>query len=148
MNPLEQLSEDRAQWLAAAPTAHLATADATGAPHVIPICYVSDGNALFSVLDQKPKRAQVTRLRRVRNIQENPRVSLVVDHYEEDWSRLGYILVMGTAELLFEGGERDGAVRLLRQKYSQYLAMDLDANPVIKITPQRVVTWGTVPTLP
>ena len=148
MNPLDQLSEDRAQWLAAAPTAHLATADASGAPHVIPICYAFDGQALFSVLDQKPKRAQITRLRRVRNIQENPQVSVVVDHYEEDWSRLGYILVMGTANLLFEGLEHDTAVRLLRQKYSQYLAMDLDANPVIKITPQRVVCWGTAPTTP
>ena len=148
MNPLDQLSEDRAQWLAAAPTAHLATADASGAPHVIPICYAFDGQALFSVLDQKPKRARVTRLRRVRNIQENPQVSVVVDHYEEDWSRLGYILVMGTAKLLFEGREHDTAVGLLRQKYSQYLAMDLDANPVIKITPQRVVCWGAAPTTP
>jgi len=69
---------------------------------------------------------------------------MVVDHYDEDWSRLGYILIMGKAELLFDGRERDGAVRLLRQKYPQYRAMDLDANPVIKITPQRVVTWGTV----
>lgn len=145
MNPLGQLSEDRAQWLAAAPTAHLATADASGAPHVIPICYAFDGQALFSVLDQKPKRAQVTRLRRVRNIQENPQVSVVVDHYEEDWSRLGYILVMGTATLLFEGREHDTAVRLLRRKYFQYLAMDLDANPVIKITPQRIICWGAVP---
>ena len=72
MNPLEQLSQEHARWLAAAPSAHLATADASGAPHVIPVCYASDGQFLFSVLDQKPKRAEVTRLRRVRNIQENP----------------------------------------------------------------------------
>ncbi len=148
MNPLEQLSQDHAQWLAAAPTAHLATADASGAPHVIPVCYAFDGQALFSVLDQKPKRAQVTRLRRVKNIQENPRVSLVVDHYEEDWSRLGYILVMGTTELLFDGTEHDEAVKLLREKYSQYRSMGLDANPVIKITPHRFVCWGAVPTAP
>lgn len=145
MNPLEELSQDQARWLAAAPSAHLATADASGAPHVIPVCYACDGESLFSVLDQKPKRAQVTRLRRVRNIQENPQVSLVVDHYEDDWSRLGYILVLGKAELLLDGGERDSAVRLLRRKYSQYRTMDVDANPVIKITPQRVVCWGAVP---
>ena len=148
MNPLEQLSQEQSRWLASAPNAHLATADASGAPHVIPICYACDGRALFSVLDQKPKRAQVTRLRRVRNIQENPRVSLVVDHYEEDWSGLGYILLIGTAELIFEGPEHEAAVRLLRQKYPQYRTMDVDANPVIKITPQRVVCWGAVPTLP
>ena len=148
MNPLEQLSQEQSRWLASVPNAHLATADASGAPHVIPVCYASDGQFLFSVLDQKPKRAQVTRLRRVRNIQENPRVSLVVDHYEEDWSCLGYILVLGKAELLLGGAERDGAVRLLRRKYPQYRTMDVEANPVIKITPQRVVCWGAVPILP
>ena len=142
---MEQLSEARAHWLASAPIGHLATADASGAPHVIPVCYAFDGRALFSVLDQKPKSAQLIRLRRVRNIQANPQVSLVVDHYEEDWSRLGYILVVGSAELLLEGQEHDGAVQLLRRKYSQYRAMDLEANPVIKITPQRVVCWGAIP---
>ena len=142
---MEQLSEARAHWLAAAPIGHLATADASGVPHVIPICYAFDGRALFSVLDQKPKSAELIRLRRVRNIQANPQVSLVVDHYEENWSRLGYILVLGKAELLLQGEEHDDAVRLLRQKYSQYRAMDLATNPVIKITPHRVVCWGDIP---
>ena len=142
---MEQLSEARARWLATAPIARLATADAAGAPHVIPVCYAFDGRAIFSVLDQKPKRAALTRLRRVRNILANPQVALVLDHYEEDWSRLGYILVVGQAELLLEGDERDGAVRLLREKYHQYRAMDLETNPVIKITPDRMVSWGVVP---
>lgn len=145
MTALEQLSEAWAHWLAVAPSGHLATADASGAPHVIPVCYAFDGRNLFSVLDQKPKSAELIRLRRVRNIQANPQVSLVVDHYEEDWSRLGYILVLGKAELLLEGEEHDGAVRMLREKYSQYRAMDLEANPVIKIVPHRVVCWGAVP---
>jgi PPOX class probable F420-dependent enzyme len=142
---LEQLSEARAHWLTVAPVARLATADGSGAPHVIPVCYAFDGRFLFSVLDQKPKSAELIRLRRVRNIQANPQVSLVVDHYEEDWSRLGYILVLGKAELLLEGEEHDGAVRLLRRKYVQYRAMDLEANPVIKITPHRAVCWGVAP---
>ena len=145
MTAVEQLSEDRSSWLARAPIGHLATADASGAPHVIPVCYAFDGRAIFTVLDQKPKSAQLIRLRRVKNIQANPQVSLVVDHYEEDWSRLGYILVIGKAELLLEGEEHDGAVRFLRQKYPQYRAMDLGPNPVIKITPQRIVCWGAVP---
>ena len=145
MTALEQLSEARASWLAAAPIGHLATADASGLPHVIPVCFVFDGRALFSVLDQKPKSAELIRLRRVRNIQANPQVSLVVDHYEEDWNHLGYILVIGEAVLLLEGQEHDGAVWSLRQKYSQYRTMDLGANPVIKITPHRVVCWGAVP---
>ena len=142
---MEQLSEARANWLASASIGHLATADVSGLPHVIPVCYVFDGRALFSVLDQKPKSAELIRLRRVKNIQANPQVSLVVDHYEEDWSRLGYILVIGKAEVLLEGEEHDGAVRLLREKYSQYRAMALEANPVIKITPNRMVCWGAVP---
>ncbi len=145
MTAVEQLSEARASWLADAPIGHLATADASGAPHVIPVCYVFNGRAIFSVLDQKPKSAELVRLRRVKNIQANPQVSLVVDHYEEDWSRLGYILVLGKAELLLEGEEHGGAVRLLRQKYPQYRNMDLEPNPVIKITPRRIVCWGAIP---
>ena len=149
MNALEDLSEARASWLAGAPIGHLATAGLSGAPHVIPVrarrCYAFDGRAIFSVLDQKPKSARLIRLRRVKNIQANPQVSLVVDHYEEDWSRLGYILVLGKAELLLEGQEHDGAIRLLRQKYPQYRTMDLEPNPVIKITPQRIVCWGALP---
>ena len=70
----------------------------------------------------------------------------MVDHYDEDWSRLGYILVTGPAEVLSEGEERVDAIRLLREKYSQYRAMDIDARPVIKITPARVVAWGVPPT--
>ena len=142
---LEQLSEDRARWLARAPTGHLATSDASGAPHVIPVCYAFNGEALYSVLDQKPKRAPHARLRRVKNIQANPQVALVVDHYEDDWRRLGYILVLGRAELLQQGEEHDQAVQLLREKYQQYRDMDLDGNLVIKITPERVVAWGAVP---
>ena len=142
---LEQLSEDRAHWLARAPTGHLATSDLSGAPHVIPVCYAFNGEALYSVLDQKPKRAPHARLRRVKNIQANPQVALVVDHYEDDWRRLGYILVLGRAELLQQGEEHDQAVRLLREKYHQYRDMDLEGNLVIKITPERVIAWGAVP---
>lgn len=123
----------------------MATADAYGAPHVIPVCYVFDGRFVYSVLDQKPKSVSLIRLRRVRNIQDNPRASLVVDHYEDDWERLGYVLVTGRAALLVDGDERVEAVRLLREKYPQYRAMDVDENPVIKITPDRIVGWGMVP---
>jgi PPOX class probable F420-dependent enzyme len=112
--------------------ARFATADSSGAPHLIPICFVYDGVAFYSVLDQKPKRTSVTRLRRVRNILENPKVALVVDSYEEDWSRLWYILVTGTATLLEPGTEQSEAVAMLREKYAQYRDMDLEYAPVIK----------------
>ena len=129
--------------LAFARIGHLATADATGAPHVIPVCFAFNGQAIYSLLDQKPKRTPVARLRRVRNILANPKVALVVDFYEEDWSRLWYILISGEAELLQPGDEQAGAVKLLREKYPQYREMAIDQNPAIKITPTRVVAWGS-----
>ena len=128
--------------LAAARIGHLATADGDGAPHVIPVCFVLEGDVIYSVLDQKPKRTALNRLRRVRNILANPQVALVVDHYEEAWDRLWYILVRGRAELLLEGGERVKAIGLLRQKYGQYQEMDIDDNPVIKIVTTGTVAWG------
>lgn len=121
---------------------HLATADASGAPHVVPVCFAYDGDCLYSVLDRKPKRTPLTGLKRVRNILSNPNVALVLDHYEEDWGRLWYVLITGTAELIDEGEEHGHAIDILTEKYAQYRAMDLAGNPVIKISPARAVTWG------
>ena len=123
----------------------MATADAKGQPHVIPVCYVFDGQAIYSVLDAKPKSTPLRQLRRVRNILANPQVSLVVDHYEEDWSRLRYVLVRGEAGLLQEGAEWARAIVMLREKYPQYREMDLDESPVIKITPSRFIPWSFEP---
>ena len=144
-NLLEDLNEDEMRWLRIAPVAHLATSDASGAPHVIPVCYATDGRHIYSVLDRKPKSVGLNRLRRVRNIQENPRVSFVLDYYVDDWQRFGYLLVTGSAELLVDGGDRVEAVRLLREKYHQYRMMDVDDNPVIRITVVRIICWGSVP---
>lgn len=137
-----ELSPSQVQLLSEARVGHLATADVSGVPHVIPVCFAFDGTAIYSVLDQKPKRATLTRLKRVRNIQANPQVSLVVDHYEEDWQRLWYILITGEAGLLLDGDQQEAAIALLRQKYPQYRGMDIDQNPVIKITPTRVIGWS------
>jgi PPOX class probable F420-dependent enzyme len=123
--------------------ARLATLDATGYPHLVPICYVTDGRAYYSAIDRKPKRTPPERLRRIRNIQANPRVALLIDHYEEDWAELRYVLVQGRAELLAEGEESERARRLLLAKYPQYRAMPLEAGGLmIKITPERVVAWS------
>ena len=137
-----QLSSGQARLLASARIGHLSTAGTNCAAHVIPICFAFDGHSIYSVLDQKPKRTSLTRLRRVQNILDNPQVALVVDHYEEEWTRLWYILVTGHAELLLEGDEREEAIVKLRKKYQQYEDMDIDLNPVIKITPGKVVSWG------
>ena len=146
-----QLSSLQIQRLADAPVGHLSTAANSGAPHVIPVCFALDqyesGAAIYIVLDRKPKRTALTRLRRVRNILENPQVALVVDRYDTDWTKLWYVLVTGVAELVEgeDSSDRRRAIRLLRDKYPQYREMDIDDNPVIKINPGRVVAWSFTP---
>ena len=125
--------------------AHLATADSNGVPHVVPLCFVYNRGSFYSALDEKPKRTTFFNLKRVRNIQANPHVALVVDYYEEEWSRLWYLLVIGSAELLEECPEHQEAIDMLMVKYPQYQDMDLDESPVIKITPTRFATWSFQP---
>jgi len=139
------LSPAQDRFLRSARTGHLATADAKGRPQVVPVCFVFDGQAIYSVLDAKPKTTPLRQLRRVKNILANPQVSLVVDHYEEDWDKLQYILVSGDAELLESDEKWVVAIAMLREKYPQYQAMDLDQSPVIKITPVRYSPWSSQP---
>ena len=137
------LTESQTRFLADARVARLATADADGQPQVIPVCFVFDGEVIYIVLDRKPKSVETTRLRRVRNILANPQASLVVDHYDENWRELRYVLVSGTATLLpGDGDEEEEAVGQLRDKYPQYRTMDLDGNPVIKLVPTRFAAWS------
>ena len=142
------LTESQARFLAEARVARLATADAGGRPHVIPVCFAYadlgyGGENIYIVLDQKPKSVELTRLRRVRNILSNPQAALVVDHWDEDWQALRYVLASCRAELLPGDGEEEAqAVAHLRRKYPQYRNMDLEGNPVIKLTPQRFTAWS------
>ena len=123
--------------------ARLATLDDTGYPHLVPVCYATDGRAYYSAIDAKPKRTPPERLRRVQNIRANPRVALLIDHYEEDWQKLRYVMVQGRAELLHEGPEQEAARHLLTAKYPQYARMPLaETGLVIKITPERVIAWS------
>ncbi len=142
---MTNLSPAQDRFLRSARTGHLATANAKGRPQVVPVCFVFDGQAIYSVLDAKPKTTPLRQLRRVKNILANPQVSLVVDHYEEDWDKLQYILVSGDAELLESGEKWALAIAMLREKYPQYQAMDLDQSPVIKITPVRYSPWSSQP---
>src|SRR6266699_6264504 len=110
--------------------AHLATADADGHPHVVPVCYAFDGTHFYTPLDEKPKRVAGSKLRRVRNIQARPEVALVIDQYDDDWSHLGYVLVQGRAQLLQpEDTTHAHALALLRERYSQYRTMALEKYP-------------------
>jgi PPOX class probable F420-dependent enzyme len=124
--------------------AHLATADKNGRPHVIPICFVFDGNYFYSPIDEKPKRTAPEKLKRIRNILENPQVSLVVDHYDEDWRKLSYVLVSGKARMLLSGAKHGKAVKLLRRKYPQYRKMRIDKLPMILIRPTRMTSWDAI----
>ncbi len=141
---MTMLSPEVSDFLKAGRVARLGTADATGQPLVVPICYAFDGRHCYSAIDAKPKRAAPARLKRVRNIKENARISLLVDHYEEEWSRLRYVVLQGRADLLSRGAEFAYAVNLLLEKYAQYRAMSLDRSSelVIKITPERVIQWS------
>ena len=135
-----QLTNKEKAFVRAARVAHLATADASGQPLVIPICFAFDGKEFFSPIDEKPKRT--TRLKRVRNIEENPKVSLIIDRYDEDWRRLAYILIRGTAKILLRGARHRRGVYLLRRKYPQYRSMAINDRPMIVIIPKQLTSWG------
>ncbi len=118
----------------------LATADAQGRPHVVPVCFVYLEGRFYSAVDEKPKR--ITRLRRLRNIAQNPRVALLMHRYREDWRQLAWVLVEGEATVLEGGEEHARAVAALREKYRQYRAMALEPRPVIRVTPERILSWA------
>ena len=136
------LTPRQAAFLAAQRMGHLSTADAAGRPHVIPVCYAVVGQRVYIAIDEKPKRTAPRGLKRVRNIAENPHVALVVDRYQDDWAKLGYVLVLGRARVIESGEEHRLAIQALRRRYPQYLGMALEERPVIEIQVQRSVEWG------
>ena len=103
------LTDQQRRFLAGQRVARLATADAAGRPHVVPICYALRGNTVYFTIDEKPKKRPGARLKRLANLQENPSAALVVDRYDEDWSRLGWVMVRGRADILESGPEHDRA---------------------------------------
>ncbi len=139
------LSPGQTAFLVRQRVARLATADAAGRPHAVPVCFAYAPGSIYIALDEKPKHVPVTRLKRVRNILENPDVALVADRYAEDWDLLAFVMVRGRAELLEPGSEEQAAaVRLLRGKYHQYEAMAIEENPVIAIRAEKVASWGAL----
>ncbi len=132
------------EFLARMRVARLATADAAGQPHVIPVVFAIDDRVLYTPLDEKPKRVAPGRLKRVRNMTANPRVAVVIDQYDEDWTRLAWVLVTGRSEIVEDGAAHAAGVRLLHGKYPQYEAMPLDHRPIVVVTPLRVTSWGTL----
>ena len=124
---------------AAARVARLATAGADGRPHVVPICFALDGDTLYTAVDRKPKRTRA--LRRLRNIEQNPRVEVVIDHYEEDWTRLWWVRLRGRARVV---DRDDRALELLRAKYPQYREAPPD-GPFVVISVEERTEWRAAP---
>ena len=137
-----RLSPHALRLIRSARIAHLATADRSGQPHAVPICFVFDDKYFYSPIDEKPKRTAPAKLKRLRNIAENPQVSLVIDHYDDDWSKLAYVLITGTARIMQRGERHRRGVTLLRKNYSQYRRMQIDTRPIIVITPKRITFWA------
>jgi PPOX class probable F420-dependent enzyme len=135
------ITEAQRRFLNAGRVAHLATADARGAPHVVPVCYALGGETIYITIDEKPKRRDRP-LKRLRNIIENPAAAVTVDRWDEDWSRLAWVMLRGDAEILDGGPEHDAAQDVLREKYQQYRTMQLAGLPVIAVRVQRVLSWG------
>jgi PPOX class probable F420-dependent enzyme len=129
------------RFLATQRVARLATVSADGAPHIVPVVYALNGKRVYIALDEKRKRVAPMQLKRARNIAANPRVSLLVDHYDEDWRKLAWVRVDGVARILQRGKAHDAAIALLRAKYPQYRRMKLETRPVIEIAVRRVVKW-------
>jgi PPOX class probable F420-dependent enzyme len=129
-------------FLNAQRVARLATVDAHGRPHVVPVCFAYIRGVVYIVLDAKPKRVPVRNLQRVRNLLANPEVQLLADIWDEDWSQLAYLQLRGSATLLDPGPEQAEALHLLLQRYPQYGAMALDDAPVIRIAVTSSYAWG------
>lgn len=129
-------------FIDAQPVARLATADGAGAPHAVPICFVLISDTVYFTIDAKPKRETPLPLKRLRNIAENPRAAVIVDHYEPDWSRLGWVMLRGRAEIIEAGPEHDRAQTALRDRYSQYRDMPIAGLPVVAIRIASVTSWG------
>ena len=138
------LSDAQRSFVLAHRIAHLATADARGAPHVVPVCFALVEENLYITIDEKPKRAPTAGLKRLRNISENARVAVVVDRYDEDWTKLGWVMLRGRADILHDGGEHDAAQALLRARYPQLAAMRIEQHPVIAVRIDHSTSWGNL----
>jgi PPOX class probable F420-dependent enzyme len=126
--------------LVVARVARLATTDPDGRPHLVPIVFAVEGDTLYSAVDRKPKRSQT--LRRIENARLRPDVTVLVDHYEEDWGRLWWIRLRGRARVLDEGEERERALALLAEKYPQYREEPPD-GPVLAVDVTETREWAS-----
>jgi PPOX class probable F420-dependent enzyme len=141
---MHMLQDRERNFLMAQRVGHLATADARGYPHVVPVCFALSHDTLYITIDEKPKRASGRPLKRLRNMMDNPSTAFVADRYDEDWTRLGWVMLRGRAEILADGPEHDSAQAFLRNRYPQYRTMQLAELPVIALRVERATGWGNL----
>jgi PPOX class probable F420-dependent enzyme len=128
--------------VAGARVGRLATLAADGPPHLVPVCFVLDGERVYSAVDRKPKRTG--RLQRLADVQARPVATLLVDAYAEDWSRLWWVRLRGAARVLEDGEERERALALLREKYEQYVEQPPD-GAVLALDVEEWRAWSATP---
>ncbi len=140
---MQDLPADARLLLERARVARLATVDEHSTPHLVPICFASIEDRLYSVIDEKPKR-DPARLKRLRNIAANPRVAVLVDRYEEDWQSLAFLMLKGSASVVSRSAEYRSALARLRAKYSQYESMNLvmSSNAMIRVDVDAGHFWS------
>ena len=123
---------------------YLSTASPEGDPHLQPVVFQVLGDSVYIAIDEKPKTT--LRLRRLTNIEANPKFALLVDHYNDDWNRLWWVLLRGPASVLWpsewDGDEAGAVIAALREKYPLYESMGLEERPLLKLTPERVTRWS------
>ena len=138
------LTDDQASFVSEARTATLGTIAENGRPRLVPICFVLEGEVLYTPIDEKPKQATDPRsLARIRDIERRADVTLLIDRWDEDWDHLAWLRIEGRARLTDDHAERDPAIAALRAKYPQYAGHDLESRPLIRIAIERVRSWAT-----
>ncbi len=136
------------EFIERARVARLATVDYTSKPHLVPVVFVFDGNHFFIPIDQKRKTVEPQRLKRIKNIQDNPNVALLIDKYSEDWTKLAFVMIQGKASIITSKTQGNiqlqEAYKKLETKYRQYQKIGLGEICII-IKPEKVASWGAVP---
>jgi PPOX class probable F420-dependent enzyme len=134
-------ADDARARFAAARVARLATADVSGVPHLVPIVFAFAGSTLYSAVDGKPKRSPA--LRRLANVAVNPRVAVLVDHYDEDWTALWWVRLDGRGRVLDPAdGETSRGLDALAERYAQYRGQTRPAGPVLAVDVERWTGWA------
>ena len=139
---MDVLAEETQRFVDDHRIARLATASSKAEPHVIPLCYARIDGRIYFVIDEKPKKTR-TGLKRMQNICANPQVALVIDDYDEDWKQLAYLLLQGTAMIVEDEAEYRQALKQLRLRYLQYVAMPIEfnTNPMVRIDVRQAKLW-------